>query len=60
MRIVTKASGLLLSETVPDNFILVCENTYPGRMNRTVRKMTESKDLPISFGFADVFRETEV
>jgi hypothetical protein len=55
MRTVTKASGLLLSETIPDNFILFCENTYPGRMHKIADKRAKSKNFLIAFSFLLVF-----
>jgi len=45
IRTVTNASGLLLSETVPDNLILVWENACTGRLNRTVATRAKSKIL---------------
>ena len=60
MRTVTKARGLLLSETVPDNFMIVCENTYPGSRNRTPVKRPDSKMFRMAVRFADVFGLIEV
>ena len=55
MRTVTRERGLILSETVPDNFILVCENAYPGRMDRRVAKRADNKNFLIAFRVADGF-----
>jgi hypothetical protein len=55
MRTVTSARGLLLSETVPDNFSLVCESTCPGRMKRKWANKADNKNFLIAPGFADVF-----
>ena len=60
MRTVAKASGLLLSETVPDNFILVCENAYPGRMKSVANKRADSKNFLIVFHFAGMSWRIEV
>lgn len=49
MRTVTRDSGLVLSETVPDNFNLFCAKTNPGRMNKIESKRAGSKNLAMGF-----------
>ena len=45
----TSESGLVLSETVPDNFDLFCAKTNPGRVNKIEIKRAGSKNLAMGF-----------
>ena len=59
IRTVARPRGLLLSDTVPDSFILVCENRYTGSMQRTAGKKAVSKIFRMDFGFAGGFSKLE-
>ena len=49
MRTVTKGSGLVLSETVPDSLSFVWENAYPDEVTSAAAKRTNNKTFLIAF-----------
>ena len=52
-RTVTRAKGLLLSDTVPVSFVLFWENEVVGRKNNIAGKIKSNKNFLITNDFAE-------